>query len=266
MSVLWLYHYRVLASLKLQITEILLTFMKFFLRLLWILPARKRSFTKMSFVLRIVLVCKTTTTALIKTINIQKSKLNISTYNLKTSNLRFVYHWDARVNANANFYTLFHTHLRLHLRCYPCPFACTISYVYGPVFVHVCLIEVCLCFNLRWFVSGVSKRECFVYLIFILCLRQHMYVVCSTWRSRFLNNICEWPKSLSYPFLSNPFAFCFRPKPINFCSLCPLQGNLDSGIQETFAFGILNPGKLCLWNQEFWALESGIQLKIPESH
>ena len=51
--------------------EILLTFMKFFFRLLWILPARKRSFTKMSFVLRIVLVCKITTTALIKKINIQ---------------------------------------------------------------------------------------------------------------------------------------------------------------------------------------------------
>ena len=71
MLVLWLYHYRFLVSLKLQITEILLTFMKFFFRLLWILPARKRSFTKMSFVLRIVLVCKITTTALIKKINIQ---------------------------------------------------------------------------------------------------------------------------------------------------------------------------------------------------
>ena len=229
MLVLWLYHYRFLVSLKLQITEILLTFMKFFCRLLWILPARKRSFTKMSFVLRIVLVCKTTTTALIKTISIQKSKLNISTYNLKTSNLRFVYHWDARVNANANananFYTLFHMHLRLHLRCYACPFACTISYVYGPVFFfffHVCLIEVCLCLNLRWFVSGVSKRGCFVYLIFILCLRQYMYVVCSTLRSRFLNNIWEWPKNLTYPFISSLFCFFFRPKPINFCSLCSL--------------------------------------------
>ena len=71
MLVLWLYHYRFLGSLKLQITEILLTFMKFFFRLLWILPTRKRSFTKMSFVLRIVLVCKITTTALIKKINIQ---------------------------------------------------------------------------------------------------------------------------------------------------------------------------------------------------
>lgn len=147
MSVLWLYHYRVLASLKLQITEILLTFMKFFLRLLWILPARKRSFTKMSFVLRIVLVCKITTTALIKKKKktYKQSKLNISTNNLKTSNLRFVYHWDARVNANANananFHTLFHTHLRLHLRCYPCPFACTISYVYGPVFFFSCLFD-----------------------------------------------------------------------------------------------------------------------------
>ena len=246
MSVLWLYHHRVLASLKLQITEILLTFMKFFLRLLWILPARKRSFTKMSFVLRIVLVCETTTTALIKTINIQKSKLNISTYNLKTSNLRFVYHWDARVNANANFYTLLHTHLRLHLRCYPCPFACTISYVYGPVFVHVCLIEVCLCLNLRWFVSGVSKRECFVYLIFILCLRQHMYVVCSAWRSRFLNNICEWPNFQSFLFfvlgqnLLTSAVFAHR-KGIWIPESRKLL-LLGSWIRENFAYGIRNTG------------------------
>ena len=30
-----------------------------------------------------------------------------------------------------------------------------------------CLFETCLCLNLRWFVSVVSKRECFVYFIFI---------------------------------------------------------------------------------------------------
>ena len=146
MLVLWLYHYRFLVSLKLQITEILLTFMKFFFRLLWILPARKRSFTKMSFVLRIVLVCKITTTALIKK-NKHTNKANwTSQHTTWKLNLRFVYHWDARVNANANananFYTLFHMHLRLHLRCYACPFACTISYVYGPVFFFFsCLFD-----------------------------------------------------------------------------------------------------------------------------
>ena len=202
MSVLWLYHYRVLASLKLQITEILLTFMKFFLRLLWILPARKRSFTKMSFVLRIVLVCKTTTTALIKTINIQKSKLNISTYNLKTSNLRFVYYWDARVNANANFYTLFHTHLRFHLRCYPCPFACTISYVYGPVFFS-CLFDrsmpvlesalVCI--------RGIPDFHIVFASTHVRCV---FYIALKV-----LNNIWEWPKNLTYPFIPSLFCFLF---------------------------------------------------------
>ena len=29
----------------------------------------------------------------------------------------------------------------------------------------------------------------------------------------------------------------------------------------SFACGIRNPGKLCLWNLESWTLESGIQLK-----
>ena len=36
----------------------------------------------------------------------------------------------------------------------------------------------------------------------------------------------------------------------------------ESGFhREIFACGIRNLGKVCLWNPESWALESGIQLK-----
>ena len=36
---------------------------------------------------------------------------------------------------------------------------------------------------------------------------------------------------------------------------------LDSGIQEIFACGIQNPGNICLWILESWALKRGIQIK-----
>ena len=39
-----------------------------------------------------------------------------------------------------------------------------------------------------------------------------------------------------------------------------MYGNLDIRILETFACGIWNPGDVCLWNPEFYALEPGIQL------
>ena len=32
-------------------------------------------------------------------------------------------------------------------------------------------------------------------------------------------------------------------------------------MREKFACGIRNQGKICMWNPESWALESGIQLK-----
>ena len=37
-----------------------------------------------------------------------------------------------------------------------------------------------------------------------------------------------------------------------------MEGNLDSGIQETFARGIQNLKIICLWNQESYFLESGM--------
>ena len=214
MLVLWLYHYRFSVSLKLQITEILLTFMKFFFRLLWILPARKRSFTKMSFVLRIVLVCKITTTALIKKINIQTKQTEH--LNKQLENFQFKVRLSLRRKSQRKrkrkrkFSHAFSHALALAFALLPMSICLHYLLRLRPrFFFHVCLIEVCLSLNLRWVVSGVSKRECFVYLIFIMCLRQHMYVVCSTLRSRFLNNIWEWPKNLTYPFISSLFCFLF---------------------------------------------------------
>ena len=32
-------------------------------------------------------------------------------------------------------------------------------------------------------------------------------------------------------------------------------------MRKTFAYGIQNPEKICWWNPESWALDSGIQLK-----
>lgn len=119
--------------------------------------------------------------------------------------------------------------------------SCLISYVYGPIFLHVCLIEICLRRNLGWFVSGLSKRECFVCLICILRLHQHMYV-CVLWRSRIFT-----------PSLNdlNIYLILFFPGfflALNFCSLRPMYGNMESRIREKFACANRNPE---LWNPEY---------------
>ena len=47
---------------------------------------------------------------------------------------------------------------------------------------------------------------------------------------------------------------------LHFSIVFSTSGASFSGIWEMFACGIQDPGNLCMWNLELWALESGTLL------